>query len=171
MPIEPFDRFTPAVHPGAYVHPGAWVLGEVRIDEGASVWPGAVLRGDNGAVHLGARSSFQDGSVAHGTEGVSRTTIGQECTIGHRVVLHGCTVADHCLVGTGSVVLDGVELGEWCFVGASTLLTPNQKVPPRSFILGHPGKRVREVSATDLEAIAFGPVAYQDLLRRYRAGR
>ena len=167
MPIEPFDTFTPVVHPKAFVHPGAYVMGEVRIDEGASVWPGSVLRGDNGAVHLGARSSFQDGSVAHATDGVSRTTVGAECTIGHRVVLHGCSVADHCLVGTGSVLLDGVELGEWCFVGASTLLTPNKKYPPRSFILGHPGKRVREVGATELEAIRFGAVAYQDLLRRY----
>lgn len=169
MPVERFDRFVPEVHPGAFLHPSAWVVGEVRVDEGASVWHGAVLRGDHGAVHLGARSSFQDGCVAHGTEGVSRTTIGIECTVGHRAVLHGCTVADHCMVGMGAVLLDGVELGEWCFVGASALLTPRKRFPPRSFIIGLPARRVREVTQAEVEQIAYSARAYQDLVRRHRA--
>lgn len=168
MAIEPFEQFTPRIHPAAFVHPGAHVIGEVEIGDEASVWPAAVLRGDHGAIRIGARTSIQDGSVAHATENVSTTVVGLECTVGHRVVLHGCKVGDRCLVGMGSILLDGVELGDDCFVGAGTLLTPGKKFPPGSFILGSPGTRVREVSAKEREWIAYSWRAYQDLARRHR---
>lgn len=164
-----YQSFEPKVHPTAYVHPAASLIGEVEIGEEASVWPSCVLRGDNGAITLGARTSFQDGSIAHATLGQSKTSVGIECTVGHRVVLHGCTVGNHCLVGIGSVLLDGVELGDWCFVGAGSLLTPGRKFPPRSFILGSPGKAVREVSAKETEWIVHSWKVYQDLCRTYRA--
>lgn len=166
-----YQSFEPKVHPLAYVHPSAQLIGEVEVGEEASVWPTCVLRGDNGAIRIGARTSFQDGSIAHATLGQSKTTVGDECTIGHRVVLHGCTVADHCLVGIGSTLLDGVELGEWCFVAAGSLLTPNRKFPPKSFILGSPAKAVREVNAKDMEWIVHSTKVYLDLTRTYRAER
>lgn len=166
--IIPYDRFTPKVHPLAYVHPSAELLGEVEVGEEASIWPTTVLRGDNGAIVIGARTSIQDGSVCHATLGDTSTTVGMECTVGHRVVLHGCTVGDHCLVGTGSILLDHVELGEWSFVGAGALLTPGKKFPPRSFILGAPARRIREVSAKELESIARGVEVYRMLAAQYR---
>lgn len=163
-----FEQFTPRVHPSAYVHPTAQLLGDVSIAEEASVWPGTVLRGDSGAITIGARTNVQDGCIGHATGGVSVTTIGAHCTIGHRVILHGCTVADHCLVGMASTLLDNVVLGAWCFVAAGTLLTPGKVFEPRSFIMGSPGRRVREVSAKELEAIEHGAHTYVALARRYR---
>jgi carbonic anhydrase/acetyltransferase-like protein (isoleucine patch superfamily) len=168
VPIQSFDSLTPRVHPGAFVHPGAWVLGDVQLDEDASLWPAAVLRGDQGLVHIGARTNLQDGTVAHGTLGTSQTHIGPEVTVGHRVILHGCRVGPRCLVGMGSILMDNVELAEWCFVGAGTLLPPNRKFPPRSFILGAPGRRVREVSAEQMAGIVESWKTYQDLARRHR---
>ena len=164
-----YQAFEPKVHPLAYVHPSAQLIGEVEIAEEASVWPTCVLRGDNGAIRIGARTSFQDGSIAHATLGQSKTTIGEECTVGHRVVLHGCTVGSHCLIGIGAIVLDGAELGDWCFLGAGALVTPNRKFPPKSFILGSPAKVVREVSAKELEWIEHSTKVYLDLCRSYRA--
>ncbi len=168
MPIEPFGATTPRVHPLAFVHPGAYLIGEVEVGEDASIWPAAVLRGDHGPISIGARTSVQDGSVAHATQNRSQTIIGMECTVGHRAVLHGCRVADRCLVGMGSVLLDNVELGEWCFVAAGTLLPPERTFPPKSFILGSPGRRVREVTAAEMEWIVHSWKSYQELVRRRR---
>jgi carbonic anhydrase/acetyltransferase-like protein (isoleucine patch superfamily) len=168
--IQSLQSFVPRVHPLAYVHPSAQLIGDVELGEEASVWPTAVMRGDNGRIALGTRSNFQDGAVAHATVGVSTTTIGTECTIGHRAVLHGCTVGNSCLVGIGATVLDGAELGDWCFVAAGSLIAPNRKFPPKSFILGSPGKVVREVTAKDMEWIVHSWRVYQDLARQYRGG-
>ena len=168
MGIDTFDRHTPRIHPDAYLHPGAWVIGDVEVAQEASLWPGAVLRGDHGAIRIGARTSIQDGSVAHTTENESETHVAEECTVGHGVILHGCRVGPRCLVGMGSILLDHAELGEWCFVGAGSLLTQGKKFPPRSFILGSPARRVREVTAQELERIVSSWKSYVDLGRRHR---
>jgi carbonic anhydrase/acetyltransferase-like protein (isoleucine patch superfamily) len=168
MANDSYQGQSPRIHPDAWVHASAQLLGDVTVEADASVWPTSVLRGDCGAIVLGARSNLQDGSVAHATDGVSKTTVGQECTIGHRVVLHGCTVGDHCLVGMGSILLDNVELGEWSFVAAGSLLTPGKKFEPRSFIMGSPARRVREVTSKDMEWIAHSVKVYLDQMREYR---
>jgi carbonic anhydrase/acetyltransferase-like protein (isoleucine patch superfamily) len=167
MGIEPFEGHVPKVAARAFVHSQATVLGEVEVHDEATVWPGAVLRGDQGTIVIGARSSVQDGSVAHATESRSRTLIGEECTVGHRVVLHGCVVGPRCLVGMGSLLLDNVQVGEWSFIGAGALLTPGKVFEPRSFILGSPARRVREVTAKEMEWITYSWKTYVDLGRRY----
>lgn len=168
MAIESYDGVTPKVHPLAFVHSSAQLLGDVELGEEASVWPTAVLRGDNGFIRFGARTNFQDGAIAHATLGSSNTAVGLECTIGHRAILHGCTVGDHCLVGMGSILLDGVELGDGCFVAAGSLLTPNKKYEAGSFIVGAPAKRLRAVKPAELEWISHSCSVYLELTRRYR---
>ena len=165
--FEAFEGFSPIVHPTAFVHASAQLLGDVRLDEDVSVWPTTVLRGDCGTIRIGARSNVQDGSVAHATTGYSQTTVGVECTIGHRVILHGCTVGNRVLVGMGSILLDGVELGDECFVAAGSLLTPGKKFEARSFIVGSPAKRVRAVTDKDLGAIDAAFRSYLHLKRGY----
>lgn len=164
------EGLLPRLHPTAWVHPSAQLLGDVVLEEDASVWPTSVLRGDCGTIHVGARSNVQDGTIAHATSGLSHTRVGVECTIGHRVILHGCQVGDRCLVGMGSTLLDNVQLGDDCFVAAGALIPPGKIFEPRSFILGAPAKRVREVTAKDLEAMAHAWRVYVDLARRYRQG-
>lgn len=171
MPIESFEQWTPRVHPTAFVHPGAYLIGDVQIGEEASIWPSVVLRGDQGSILIGARTSIQDGSVAHATHGISTTIIGAHCVVGHRVVLHGCKVGAHCMVGMGSVVMDNVEIGDHSFVAAGTLIPPNRKFPPNSFILGSPAKLAREVTEKELKQVKEGWEAYVDLTRRYKARR
>ena len=167
MSSEAFEGLSPIVHPTAFVHASAQLLGDVELGEDVSVWPTAVLRGDCGAIRLGARSNVQDGSVLHATTGYSQTIVGRECTIGHRVVLHGCTLGNRCLIGMGSILLDGVELGDECFVAAGSLLTPGKKYEARSFIVGSPAKRIREVNERDLAAIENGWRSYLKLKRGY----
>lgn len=168
MAITPFVGLVPTIHPGAWVHPSAELLGDVTLDDGVNVWPTCVLRGDSGAIRLGAFTNFQDGSIAHATHGVSTTTVGEQCTIGHKVILHGCTIGPRVLVGMGSTVLDNVVVGEDSFIAAGSLLTPNKVFEPRSFIMGSPARRVRETSAKDLEWIAQSWRGYFELMKKYR---
>lgn len=170
MTIERYQRYEPQIHPNAFVHPSAQLLGEVFIEDGASVWPTCVMRGDNGAIRLGAGSNLQDASVCHATLGVSSTSVGVETTVGHRVILHGCKIGSHCLVGMGSIVLDNVEVGDFCFIAAGSLLTPNKKYPPHSFIVGSPAKVIRQVKPEELEGIVHSVKVYQELAKHYRAG-
>lgn len=167
MSSEAFKGLKPSIHSTAWVHASAQLLGDVQLAEDVSVWPLAVLRGDCGTIRIGARTNVQDGTIAHATSGFSQTTIGIECTIGHRVILHGCTVGDHCLIGMGSILLDGAELGDHCFVAAGSLVTPGKKFEPRSFLVGSPAKRVREVTERDLHMIDQSWRTYQELARGY----
>jgi carbonic anhydrase/acetyltransferase-like protein (isoleucine patch superfamily) len=171
MGLLRYQDFTPKVHPLAFVHPSAELLGDVEVSEEASIWPTTVLRGDNGWVHIGARTSVQDGSICHATVGVSKTTVGHDCTVGHRVVLHGCTVGNHCLVGIGSTLLDNVEIGDWSFIAAGSLITPGKKFEPRSFILGSPARRIREVTQKEIDWIKHSVDVYLGLTRTYREQR
>ncbi|MFO0597399.1 MAG: gamma carbonic anhydrase family protein [Myxococcaceae bacterium] len=167
--IEAFGALSPRVHQRAWVHPSAQLLGDVVLEEDVSVWPTSVLRGDCGTIHIKARTNVQDGTVCHATSGVSTTTVGVECTIGHRVILHGCTIGDRCLVGMGSILLDGVELGDHCFVAAGALVPPGKKFEPYSFLVGSPAKRVRAVTEKDLAAIDHAWKTYRELTRGYSA--
>ncbi|MGP4028061.1 gamma carbonic anhydrase family protein [Actinomadura sp. 3N407] len=142
MAVYALGDQVPDIHPSAYVHPGATVIGSVTLGEEATVWPGAVLRGDYGAIGVGARTSVQDGTVVH-TTAPWPTVIGADCVIGHNVHLEGCVIEDRCLIGSGSVVLNRARVGTRGVVGAGAVLTEDGVVPPEHTALGVPARARR----------------------------
>jgi carbonic anhydrase/acetyltransferase-like protein (isoleucine patch superfamily) len=151
----------------SWVADSAAVIGDVVLEEDASVWFGATVRGDNDRIHIGRGSNVQHGAVLHVDPGIP-LTIGAEVTIGHLVMLHGCTIGDGTLVGIGAVVLNGAKIGENCLIGANALITEGKEIPPRSVVMGAPGKIVREVSDDDLKRIRQGVRSYIERMHLYR---
>jgi len=160
------DRI-PQVDPEAFVADGATLVGAVRVAADASVWYAAVVRGDGAPIEIGAGSNVQDGSVLHSDPDFP-VRVGERCTIGHRAVVHGCTVGDDSLVGMGAVLLNGVVLGAGCLVAAGSVLLEGTEVPPGSLVAGVPGKVKREVSDAERERIRSGTESYVTRARRYR---
>ncbi len=150
MPITPFKDKQPAFGRDVFVHPTATIIGDVVLEEGANVWPGAILRGDVECIRLGSHTSFQDNSIAHSDPGYP-VTVGPDCVVGHGVILHGATVGARCLIGMGSTLLNGCEIGDESVVGANSLVTQGKTFPPRSLIMGSPAKVVRAVTDEDLQ--------------------
>ncbi len=165
MAIYQLGELVPVVDHRAYVHPDAVVIGDVTIGAEASVWPGAVLRGDFGTITIGARSSVQDGTVIHAGPGFP-TTVGDGCVIGHLAHLEGCTLEDDCLVGSGSVVLHHALVGSGATVGANAVVPNNMHVPPGALALGVPAT-IRP-DRSDLTLIRLSADEYAANGRRYR---
>lgn len=143
----------PEIHPTAFVDDSAQVIGDVRIGEESSVWVNVVIRGDVHHIRIGRRSNVQDGTVVHVMRNTHPTSIGDEVTIGHGAVVHGCTVRDRVLVGMGAILLNGAEVGEDSIVAAGTLLPEGTVVPPRSLVMGSPGKVRRPLSEIEIASI------------------
>lgn len=142
-----------------WVAPSAVVVGAVEIGEDASIWFGAVLRGDNELIRIGAGSNIQENSVLHTDPGFP-LDVGPGCTIGHMVMLHGCTIGRGSLVGIGAIVLNGARIGEECLIGAHALIGEGKQIPPRSVVLGSPGRVIRQVTDADLARIRQGADVY-----------
>ena len=159
----------PNIHPTAFVHAGAYVVGNVTLGARVSVRPTAVLRGDNDAITIGEDSNVQDGTVVHVDPGVP-CTIGARVAVGHRAIVHGATVADDCLIGMGAVLLNGVRVGSGSIVGAGAVCREGMVVPPNSLVLGVPGRVVRETTPEERERIRHTVGAYLELQRRHRDG-
>jgi carbonic anhydrase/acetyltransferase-like protein (isoleucine patch superfamily) len=166
--IRSFQRFTPEVHATAFVEETACVIGEVRLAAGVSVWFQAVLRGDVGPIVVGERTNIQDGCVVHCTRGKFVTTIGADVTVGHRAILHGCTIADRVLVGMGAIVMDGVAVGEDVLIAAGALVSPGTKVPPRSLVIGSPARVKRPLTDAEVEQIRRSAASYIEYARLHR---
>jgi carbonic anhydrase/acetyltransferase-like protein (isoleucine patch superfamily) len=158
------------VHPSAFVAPGAAIMGDVTIGQDASVWYGAVLRGDMAPIVIGSESNLQDGTIVHVDEGMP-CTVGRRVGVGHRVILHGCTVEDECLIGMGSILLNGVRIGTGSVVAAGAVIPEGMQVPPRSLVMGVPGRIVRPVDAALSERIAETWAHYVGQARAHRAGQ
>ena len=158
------------IHPTAFVAPGAAIMGDVTLGEDASVWYGAVLRGDMAPIIIGAQTCLQDGTIAHVDDDLP-CTIGRRVGVGHRVILHGCTVEDECLIGMGSVLLNGVRIGTGSVVAAGAVIPEGMQVPPRSLVMGVPGRIVRTVDTALTQRIAETWSHYVDQARAHRAGR
>jgi carbonic anhydrase/acetyltransferase-like protein (isoleucine patch superfamily) len=150
-----------------WIAPTAAVMGRVILKKNASIWWGATLRGDNEAITIGEGSNVQDGSVLH-TDMGSPLTLGANVTVGHLVMLHGCTIGDNTLVGIGSIVLNGARIGKNCLIGANCLITEGKEIPDNSLVMGAPGKVVREVSEQQAAVIRGGSAHYVDNWKRYR---
>jgi carbonic anhydrase/acetyltransferase-like protein (isoleucine patch superfamily) len=149
--------------------PNAVLLGKVELCDDASVWFNAVLRGDNELIRVGERSNVQDGCVLH-TDPNFPLDIGEDCTIGHMVMLHGCTIGNGCLIGIGSVVLNGAIIGDGCLIGANSLITEGKVIPPRSMVMGSPGKVVRELTEDDAARLKLSAGRYVANWQRYATG-
>ncbi|MCX7814995.1 MAG: gamma carbonic anhydrase family protein [Tepidimonas ignava] len=169
MALYQLDDFAPSVHPTAFVAEDARVIGRVTLAADSSVWFGAVLRGDTDPITVGEGTNIQDGSVLHADIGVP-LTVGARVTVGHQVMLHGCTIGDESLIGIGAVVLNGARIGRHCLVGARALVTEGKTFPDGVLILGSPAKVVRELTEQEIEALRHSAAHYIDNARRFRAG-
>ena len=169
MAIYQLDDDIPRIADSAWVADSAQVIGRVELQEGASVWFGAVLRGDNDWITVGRGSNVQDGSVLHTDPGCP-LVIGQDVTVGHQVTLHGCQIGDGSLIGIQAVVLNNVKVGRNCLVGAGALLTEGKEFPDGSLIMGSPAKVVRQLSAEQFERVKMGAIHYAEKASRYRRG-
>ena len=166
MALYELDGQAPQIGDGAWVADTAQVIGKVVLGENASVWFGAVLRGDNELIHVGEGSNVQDGSVLHTDMGWP-LSIGKGVTIGHKVTLHGCSIGDHSLVGIGAVVLNGAKIGRNCLIGAGALIPEGREIPDGSLVMGVPGKVVRPLSEEQIEGLKRNAAHYVDNARRY----
>lgn len=158
--IYPFEGIFPQIHPQAFIHPEAVIIGRVRIGALSSVWPGVVIRGDVNDIEIGEKTNIQDGCVLHVTRGTpdrpngSSLTLGNHVTIGHQVTLHACRLLDDVMVGIGAIVLDRVVINKGAMVGAGALVSPGKQIPERELWLGSPAKKVRDRTDDEIRASA-----------------
>lgn len=167
-PLIDFEEATPKLGRDVFVAATAILIGQIEIGDESSVWFGAVLRADVGAIRVGARSNIQDLCVLHMTGGVSRTDLGDEVTVGHNATLHGCRIGHRCLVGMGSVVLDNVDVGDESTIAAGSLLPPRMVIPPRSFVLGRPAKVLRPATHDEIQKNLESALRYVATAQKYR---
>jgi carbonic anhydrase/acetyltransferase-like protein (isoleucine patch superfamily) len=162
--LRAFRGTSPRVHPSAFIDDSAQVIGDVELGDESSVWMCAVLRGDVQRIRVGRRTNIQDGSIVHVMSGTHPTTIGDNVTIGHGAIVHGCTIDDQCLIGMGAILLNGVHVGAGSIVAAGTLLVEGQKVPAKSLVMGSPGKVKRLLTQNEIAGI----LGYADRYATYR---
>lgn len=158
------------IHPSAFVHPQAIIIGEVALGARASVWPTAVIRGDTARITIGDESNVQDGTVVHVDHGVP-TTIGNRVAIGHRAIVHGATIDDECLIGMGAILLNGVRVGTGSIVGAGALCPEGMQIPPNSLVLGLPARVVRQTTPEERDRIRRTVESYLTLQDEHRSGK
>src|SRR5438874_12901410 len=166
MPLYALGDLAPRLGTGAWAAPSADLIGDVRLGARASVWFGAVLRGDNTPLVLGEQTNFQDGAIGHSDPGVP-LTIGARVTVGHQAILHGCTIADDCLIGMGARILNGAVIESECIVGAGALITEGKRFESGSVIVGAPGRVVRKVTDDERRMLCESAAHYAEKAQRY----
>ena len=169
MSLYALNGHAPQLDADAWVAPDANLIGKVVLGPGASVWFGATLRGDHEEIRIGAGTNVQENCVAHVDPGFP-VNIGVNCTIGHKVMLHGCTIGDNSLIGMGAIVLNGARIGRNCLIGAGALITENKIIPDGSLVMGSPGKVVRELDDQAIALLEASALHYQANMRAYRDG-
>ena len=169
MTLFSLDGVAPEIAEDSWIAPDANVIGKIVVEEGASIWFGATLRGDNEEIRIGAGSNVQENTVMHTDMGFP-LTVGKGCTIGHKALLHGCTIGDNSLIGMGAVILNGAKIGKNCLIGANALITEGKTIPDGSLVMGAPGKVVRELDEAAINGLKLSALSYQDNMRRFRSG-
>lgn len=169
--IRPYRGVAPRIAASAYIDPSAQVIGDVEIGERSSIWPNAVLRGDVNAIRIGEETNIQDNSVVHVDLGEFTTVIGNRVTVGHRAVLHGCTVEDDCLIGIGAVVLNGARIRRGSVIAAGAVVPEGAEIPPDSLALGVPARVQRPVSEQEKERFRNNCAHYVETARAYKEGQ
>ncbi|MFK7744932.1 MAG: gamma carbonic anhydrase family protein [Roseobacter sp.] len=167
MTLYALGAHTPQVHADTWIAPDANLIGQVVLEAGASVWFGATIRADHEEIRIGRGSNVQENCVFHIDDGYP-LAIGVDCTIGHKVMLHGCTIGDNSLIGMGATVLNGAKIGKNCLIGAGALITENKVIPDGSLVMGVPGKVVRELDAAGIESLTQSARHYQENMRRFK---
>jgi carbonic anhydrase/acetyltransferase-like protein (isoleucine patch superfamily) len=168
---ERFERYfarKPDVHPTAFIAPGAVVIGDVTLGEESSVWYNTVIRGDINEIKIGAHSNIQDGSVVHLADDYG-AYVGEYVTVGHKALIHACSIDDEVLIGMGAIVLDGVEIGARSIIGAGALVTKGKNIPPGSLVMGSPAKVVRQLDQAEQLAIKSWAEKYIEVAKKHRA--
>lgn len=168
MPLHALSGRTPRLAASAYVAPSADLIGDVVLEEEASVWFGAVIRADNTPIAIGARSNIQDGAVCHSDPGAP-LVVGRGVTVGHRAILHGCTIGDDVLIGMGAIVLNGAVIPDGCMVGAGALVTQGKRFAPGSLVMGSPAAAVRTLDEAQIAGIRASAAGYVERAVRFRA--
>ena len=166
--IVPFNDMSPKIHETAFVAHNAVIIGDVEIGEQASIWFGSVLRGDVNYIRIGDRTNIQDGTIIHVSSKDHPTILEDNITVGHRVTLHGCYVESECLIGIGSILLDGVRIGKNSLVAAGRLVTPNTNIPPGSLVMGSPARIKRSLTTDEIAGLKTSWQNYVELSARYR---
>ena len=169
MAIYELDGIAPRIDGSAWVADSAQVMGNVELAEGASIWFGAIVRGDTEEIRIGRNSNIQDGSVLH-TDHEKPLNIGDDVTVGHKVMLHGCTIGDGSLIGIGAVVLNGAKIGKGCLVGAGSLVTEGKEFPDGSMIVGSPARVVKQLTPEQLGHLRLSAQHYVENARRFKTG-
>lgn len=167
--IYPFDGKTPVVPLSAYLSPSVDLIGDVTLGDESSIWFGSVVRGDMNHIRIGRRTNIQDNCTVHVTIDIYPTLIGDEVTIGHNAIIHGCVIGDRCMIGMGAVIMDGAEIGEGSLIAAGAVIPPGTIVLPKSLYAGVPGKYRREVSGSEYDEIVGRAQLYVDFALRYKA--
>jgi carbonic anhydrase/acetyltransferase-like protein (isoleucine patch superfamily) len=167
MPVYPYRGVWPAIAADAFIAPTAALIGDVTVEAGASVWFGAVIRGDVAPIRIGARSNVQDNCVLHADEGIP-CEIGADCTLGHSAVVHGARIADHTLIGMSATVLNNAEVGAECILAAGTVIAEGKRIEPGQLVMGVPGKVIRPITSVERERIYDGVEHYAERAQEYR---
>lgn len=167
MTLYALGDSAPQLHDDTWVAPDANLIGKVVLEEGASVWFGTTIRADHDEIRVGKGSNVQENCVMHIDPGYP-LIIGENCTIGHKVMLHGCTIGDNSLIGMGAIVLNGAKIGKNCLIGAGALVTEGKEIPNGSMVLGSPGKVVRELNAATIQGMTMSALHYQENMRLFR---
>jgi carbonic anhydrase/acetyltransferase-like protein (isoleucine patch superfamily) len=167
--IYALDGVVPVLHPDSWVADDANLIGKIILEEGVSVWFGVVLRGDNEEIRVGQNSNIQENCVLHTDMGFP-LSIGANCTIGHKAMLHGCVIGEGSLIGMGATVLNGAQIGKGCLIGAGALITEGKVIPDGSLVMGSPGKVVRSLDAEAQAKLLKSAAGYRANMQRFRAG-
>ena len=167
MTLYALGDLVPEVHPDTWIAEDANVIGQVVLEEGASIWFGVTIRAEHEVIRIGRGSNVQENTIMHIDPGYP-LTIGENCTIGHKAMLHGCTIGDNSLIGMGATVLNGAKIGKNCLIGAGALITENKEIPDGSLVMGAPGKIVRQLDEVAIKGLEASALHYQANMRRFR---